>query len=158
MHTGVTTTVYLRLNLRFTPTEPGALTGVEPVWLDVRNCLSDRVFDVPSGDGPRGRHREEWTYEMPRAGEFIEFRGHLHDGGIKLVLRNDTTGAHLFTSRALYEKERDPWYLTGMTRFSAAPGISVDSGDVLRLTAVYDSSRRWDDVMGIMHGALVPAP
>jgi hypothetical protein len=34
----------------------------------------------------------------------------------------------------------------------------VDAGDALLLTAVYDSRKRWSNVMGIMLGMLVPAP
>lgn len=72
-------------------------------------------------------------------------------------MKNATTGEHLFTSRARYDMRDEPWYLTKMSLFSELPGIAVEAGDELRLTAVYDSSRNWQDVMGIMLGALAPS-
>lgn len=42
-----------------------------------------------------------------------------------------------------------------MTSYSQTPGIEVAAGNELRLTAVYDHSQNWTDVMGIMIGALV---
>lgn len=95
---------------------------------------------------------------MPVGGEFVAIGGHLHDGGKKLVLTREATGAEVFTSRALYERRRVPWYLTGMTSFAGVPGKPVAAGETLRLTAVYSTSRRWDDVMGIMVAMLAPAP
>jgi hypothetical protein len=50
-----------------------------------------------------------------------------------------------------------------MTAYADADGIPVAAGDVLELTAVYNDTRdgpgdlAWDDVMGIMVGAFVPA-
>ena len=45
-----------------------------------------------------------------------------------------------------------------MTSFAGVPGKTVAAGDTLLLTAVYNSAKRWTDVMGIMLGMLVPAP
>ena len=71
-------------------------------------------------------------------------------------MKNTTTDESLFTSRALYERRpREFWYLTRMTSFARTPGVAVDEGDDLRLTAVYDGGRRRRGVMGIMLGAFV---
>jgi hypothetical protein len=83
--------------------------------------------------------------------------GHLHDNGVKLILENQTQGTHIFTSRALYEEEKDPRYLTGMTVFSGLPGMSVNAGDSMKLTAIYKKAKKpVKDAMGIMIGAFVP--
>jgi hypothetical protein len=43
-----------------------------------------------------------------------------------------------------------------VTAFAGVPGKPVAAGEALQLTAVYSSSHRWDDVMGIMVGMLAP--
>lgn len=148
---------YIQVDMGFVPeTEAEAITNVEPIWLDVRNCNSDPVFDVRAGSGRDGIHKERWTYQMPRSGRFVFSAGHLHDGGLRISLENLTTGDHLYTSKATYGVEDEPWYLTKMSSWSGLPGIKVAKGDRLRLTAVYDSTHSWEDVMGIMVGAFVP--
>jgi hypothetical protein len=95
---------------------------------------------------------------MPVGGEFITLGGHLHDGGRRLELFNQTTDEMVFVSHALYRGKHPAdtdWDLRKMTSYSAAPGIDVAAGDELRLTAVYDHSQNWIAVMGIMIGALV---
>lgn len=146
--------VYVQFDMGFIPeTEAEGITNIEPVWLDVRNCSSDPVYDVDRG----GRvHKERWTYRMPKTGRFVFLAGHLHDGGYRLTLENLTTNEHLYTSRASYGLKKDPWYLTKMSSWSDPRGVDVDKGDKLRLTSIYDSTRARDDVMGIMVGAFVP--
>lgn len=147
--------VYVQFDMGFVPaSEAQGMTGIEPVWLDVRNCESDPVYDVPKRDS--GTHKERWTYRMPTGGRFVFLGGHLHDGGLKLKLENSTTGRHLYTSRARYGLEREPWFLTKMSSWAGAPGMKVRKGDKLRLTSIYDANRSWDEVMGIMVGAFVP--
>lgn len=144
--------VFIELDLDFRPIEEGLLVDVDPIWLDVRNCEADPVFDVERGDGV---HVERWRYRMPVGGRFVFLGGHLHDGGLKISLRNVTAGTSLFTSHARYGMHHDPWYLTRMTAFTGSDGPSVAQGDRMLLKAVYDAHRNWRDVMGIMVGALV---
>ncbi|MBW3578076.1 MAG: hypothetical protein KY462_10135 [Actinobacteria bacterium] len=132
------------------------IVPVRPVWLDVRNCSAHPVFTVEAGSGGGGVHEEVWTYQMPISGRFVFAGGHLHDGGLQLRLDNATAAAQLFTSDAIHSTPGPPWQLTGMTTFADPDGVPVESGDVLRLTAVYDSSRTWQDVMGIMVAMLAP--
>lgn len=157
MHAGHDLTGHLRLNVTFVPASEAALTAIEPVWLDVDGACGNSEFVVEKGSGRNGIYKQDWEYWMPQAGSFVALAGHLHDGGIKLKLRNTTTDSHIFTSRALYEARREPGYLTGMTNWSGLPGYSVAMNDVLRLRAVYDSTKE-RDAMGIMMAAFVPAP
>jgi hypothetical protein len=152
---------YIRLNLDFVPEADAAdMIDVKPVWLDVRNCTDDPVYDVPRQPARRV-HKEVWPYTMPESGRFISMGGHLHDGGKRLVLRNATTDSHIYTSKAIYGMRNEPWYLTQMTGTSEL-GMPVAAGDDLVLTSVYDSRHRltrrvsWRDVMGIMVGYLAP--
>ncbi len=149
--------VYIRFDLGFVPEDDaGELIEVRPAWFDVRNCDSDPVYTVRKGSGRAGVHVERWAYEMKQPGRFVFFAGHLHDGGIKISLRNSTSGEQVTTSRATYGLEGEPWYLTSMSSWADRDGISVEAGDRLVLESVYDSSRTWPDVMGIMVGAFVP--
>ncbi len=146
--------VYIQFDLGFVPeAEAGNVIAIEPVWLDVRNCRSDPVYDVPR---QRRLHQEHWTYTMPRGGRFVFLGGHLHDGGLRISLRNVTTGEHIYTSRARYGLKDEPWYLTRMSTWSGTPGLDVSEGHKLRITATYDGTRTRKDVMGIMLGALAP--
>jgi hypothetical protein len=149
--------VYIQLDMGFVPeAKANGFVNIETVWLDVRNCSSEPVYNVRKGSGRNGIHKERWTYKMPRSGRFVFFAGHLHDGGLRVSLDNLSTGRHLYTSKASYGIKGQPWYLTRMSSWSGAPGIRVAKGDRLRLTAVYDSTHTWKDVMGIMVGGFVP--
>ena len=147
--------VYIRLDLDFTPDAEAADTSdITPVWFDVDNC-SDSEFNVPKNGGTRGKYKTTWDFEMPDTGRFVAMAGHLHDGGIKLKVRNRTQKETVFVSHPTYSK-RDRWDLRKMSSFSDASGPTVAAGDELRLIAVYDDSRSWRRVMGIMIGAFVP--
>lgn len=157
MHQGQSKDVWLRLNMDFAPGAVGDMTDISPLWLDVDNC-SDSEYDVTKGQDEEGRWKSTrvWRYTMPASGRFVQLAGHLHDGGVALKLLNITTGQRVFTSRALYEKESDPGYLTRMTSFSNDPGLAVSEGDVLELRSTYKSRMTRFGVMGIMLSAFVP--
>ena len=147
--------VYLRLDLDFTPASgAGSMTDVTPVWMDVRNCTMTSEFNVPKNGGG-GKYKTTWDFVMPDSGRFVAMAGHLHDGGLKLRLRNVTGKRTVFVSRPTYSKH-DRWDLRRMSSFSDSAGPTVAAGDKLRLIAVYDDSRAWRRVMGIMSGAFVP--
>ncbi len=92
---------------------------------------------------------------MPLDGRFVWGAGHMHDGAIKLVLRNVTDGKRVLVSRALYPRAKS-WFITGVTTYRGAPGIRADEGDVMRVTAVYDSTRNRRDVMGNLRSMVDP--
>jgi hypothetical protein len=147
--------VYLRLDLDFTPAaEAVGMTDVTPAWFDVDNC-NDSEFNVPKNSGRHGKYKRTWDFTMPEPGRFVAMAGHLHDGGLKIKLRNTTTDEIVYVSRPTYSKH-DRWDLRKMSSFVDADGPRIAAGDDLRLVAVYDSSRRWKGVMGIMIGAFVP--
>ena len=150
--------VFIRLKVDFVPAEEAeGISDIDPYWFDVVNCTMNPVFDVAKGSGKRNIYKKTWSYVMQETGRFISFGGHLHDGGLRLALRNKSTDEGIFTSRAIYGRASEPWYLTKMTSYSGS-GFSVSEGDELSLTAVYDSTHRWRDAMGIMVGAFVPSP
>ncbi len=157
MHKGYSPDIYIRLNLGFTPDPVGdSLIDIVPVWFDIDNC-GDSEWDVPGPKQPGKNYKATWEYTMPQGGQFIAMGGHLHDGGRQLGLFNVTRNEEVFTSKATYKGKTlsDAGFdLRKMSTFSGFPGVDVSEGDVLRLTAVYDHSKNWKDVMGIMIGAL----
>ncbi len=149
--------VYIQVDFGFIPeTTAGHITPVRGIWLDVRNCRSEPEYNIRKGSGRNGVHVERWTYVMPQSGRFVFLAGHLHDGGLKISLKNLRTEQLLFTSRATYGLPRDPWYLTKMSSWMGAPGIRVEAGDELEVSAYYDSTQGRRGVMGIIGGAFVP--
>jgi hypothetical protein len=157
MHDGQETDVFVRLDLEFQPASEGTLIDVRPVWLDVMGCSQDPVFDVNKNSGENGVYKRSRTVTIPEAGQFVSLGGHLHDGGLKLRLDNETTGERIWVARPEYGKANGGWDLRKISSFSGVPGPEVAANDQLRLTASYDSTRRWRKVMGIMIGALAPA-
>ena len=147
MHAGMEEEVFLRLSFSFKG-EDAALEPVQTEFLSINHCRSPHTFDVVVGSGTDGRYRRSIDFEWPEDGRFVWGTGHLHDGGIKLSVQNVTRGERVYVSRALYTDRSDPWWLTGMTTWSSAEGSLVAGGDVMRLTATYDSTHDWDDVMG----------
>jgi hypothetical protein len=156
MHEGHEVDVFVRLDLEFQPVAEGPLVDVKPVWLDVMGCNIDPVFDVLKGSGKGGVFRKSDELTIPEGGRFVALGGHLHDGGLKLRLDNETSGEKVWVSRATYGKANGGWDLRQMSAYSGLPGPHVSAGDQLELTAYYDSTHRWRKVMGIMVGALAP--
>jgi plastocyanin len=137
-------------------------TAVKPLWLDVRNCRADPVFNVPGTGGPGSTYKEVWDYRLPLSGLLVFGGGHLHGGGISLDV-SDTSCGSLFTSYPTWGgiEPRPVLHEPGprhMTEFSDPAGRPVQAGDTLRLTATYDNSRPHVRVMGISMVFLAPAP
>ncbi len=160
-HRNVRETVYVQYRVTYVTGEQ--LAAVRPVWLDVRNCSSDPVFDVPGTGGRGSTFTESWLYRMPESGRFVAGAAHLHGGGIRLELANATCGTSVFTSWPTWGgpeprpvmHEPGPAHMSG---FSSPGGIPVSAGDTLKLSAVYDNSWPHTRVMGIMMAYLAPGP
>jgi plastocyanin len=162
--------VYLTYTLDFIPDSSPAAKGMRPIetrWLDVEAGNAYPVFDVLRGSGRDGR----FTYpnDVPGAygggprrneltighdGVLVQTAGHLHPGGLytDLTLTRGGRSVNVFRSRAKY------WEPAGAVSWDAAmtatrPNwrVAVKKGDVLRVSATYDSRRAsWYESMGIM--------
>jgi hypothetical protein len=160
-HKPVTRTVYVQYTVRYRTGE--ALTPVRPYWFDVRNCRADPIFDVPGTGRMFSTFTQSARFTMPESGVIVAAGGHLHGGGMRLDLRNETCGTRLFSSEPTWGlplvkpvvHEPGPKH---MSTFSTANGIPVAAGERLRLDAVYDGSRPHTRVMGIMLVFLAPKP
>jgi plastocyanin len=168
--------VYITYTLDFIPDTSPAAKGIREVrtkWLDVEGGKAYPVFDVHRGSGAQGR----FTYpdDVPNAygagpprnqqlvqrdGVLVGTSGHLHPGGLytDLKLTRDGRTVNLFRSRAKY------WEPAGAVSWDVAmmatrPNwrVAVKRGDVLSISATYDSKRAsWYESMGIMPVAFAP--
>jgi plastocyanin len=152
-------TVQVRYTVRY-DTSAG-LRAIKPIWLDVRNCRADPIFNVPGTGGRGSTYARHADFRMPESG-FLVFGGaHLHGGGIAAQLSDSSCGAPLFQSLPTWggfmpqPMMHEPGPMA-MTTFSTAAGIPVRAGDTLRLNAVYDNSAPHVRVMGIMILYLAP--
>ena len=146
---------------RVTWDDDPALRPVTPVWMDVRNCNMDPVYDVPGGGRPGSTHTETMDWTVPEAGRIVAGGGHVHGGGRRLDLSRPACGpAPVASSRPTWGARSHPFYNVKpvlhepgpvhMTAFKTATGIGVRAGEPLRLTSLYDAQRPHTRVMGIM--------
>ena len=151
---------FIRYTVRYVTGEP--LTPVKPLWLDIRNCTGpDPVFDIPGGGKAFSTITKTADFVLPESGRLVAGGGHLHGGGLRLELRNETCGTVPFQSLPSWGgpipkpvlHEPGP---TKMSQFTSSEGIPVAKGDRLRLAAVYENSRLHTRAMGIMILYLAP--
>ncbi|MFN2557762.1 MAG: hypothetical protein ABR592_13025, partial [Nitriliruptorales bacterium] len=143
-HTNTPKTVNLRLDATWLPNSPDT-KPVTPIWLDVDNCR-DSQYSAPAGPS-----RTQWRWTSARTGRLISAAGHLHDGGVKAVLTNHSSGRTVCTSFAAYG--RNPAYRGSIESMSACNWDAigtVHAGEVLTLDSYYNLPAPRHDVMGIM--------
>jgi hypothetical protein len=159
-HRQTSQTVWVQYTVQYVTDE--ALTPVKPYWFDVRNCRADPIFSVPGTGKMFSTYETSADFTMPESGTFVAGGAHLHGGGLRLQLSDETcAGANLFTSEPTWGlplikpvmHEPGPKH---MTTFSTTEGIPISAGDRVRLSATYDDSLPHVRVMGIMLLYLVP--
>ena len=143
----------IRYTVRYVTGEQ--LTPVKPVWLDVRNCRLDPIFNVPGTGAVGSTFTETTDFVMPESGVFVAGGGHLHGGGLRLELQNVSCGTTPFTSLPTWGGPEPKPLLhepgpAKMSSFTSPAGIPVAAGERLRLAAVYDNDRPHTRAMGIM--------
>jgi hypothetical protein len=156
------------------------LTAVHPIWMDVEDHHIYPVFDVKRHSGRNGRFTfpdmatdpyqggtplNEFPVDHP--GTLVATAGHLHPGGLyddldliragatpdkQAIAGSVPNSVRLFRSRADYFGRRPPisWNFA-MTATPPDWRPEVKAGDVLRISATYDTNHAsWYEVMGIM--------
>jgi plastocyanin len=169
--------VYITYDLEFVPDtapEAAAMREVRTLFLDVMGLQIYPVFDVRRHAGGRdGRYtypRESkqgragaYTrnrYVVPEDGVLVGTAGHLHPGGLwtDLSLERGGKRVRLFRSRAHYFEPAGA--VSWDVAMEATPEdwrVGVKRGDVLSVSATYDSRRAsWYEAMGIMGTAFSP--
>jgi plastocyanin len=137
-------------------------TPVTPIWLDVRNCRADPVFNVPGTGGAGSTYEQRADWVAPRSGVLVAGGGHLHGGGISVDV-SDTSCGSLYTSYPRWGgiEPRPVMHEPGpvaMTGLSDPVGRPIRAGDTLRITATYDNARPHVRAMGIAILYFTPQP
>jgi stress up-regulated protein Nod 19 len=146
-------TTYIKVHYEYVPASTPGITNLEPIWMDLAQCGFSEV------SRPAGRSQASWTWTVNRPGQVIGIGGHIHDGGINIVIRNDSTGQVICDSRAGYGET--PMYVDhhGMQHISSmskcmgsrsSPVATVQSGQPITETAYYDMDEAVTDQMGIV--------
>jgi hypothetical protein len=111
----------------------------------MNNC-STSEYSVPAGAS-----NDVWRWTSNVTGRVLTAAGHVHDGGIKTVLSNETTGRHLCTSWASYgTKPQSMGTVDSMSVCTWDRLGTVRVGEVLALDTYYQMQEPRSDVMGIM--------
>jgi plastocyanin len=166
-HRSVPDSVYIRYRMTI-ETDPG-LQPVKPLWLDVRNCSQDPVFDVPGGGKRGSTYTTSATWTAPEAGRLVFGQGHVHGGALEVKLSQPACDDRtLFASEPLWGKPSHPYYRVrpllhepgpiSMSAFQSGEGIPVAAGQELEITATYDNRLPHTRVMGIIVAGFVPDP
>jgi hypothetical protein len=144
---------YIRMTYEYVPASTPGMTNVEPIWMDLAQCGFSEI------QRPAGPSQASWSWNVNRPGNIVAIGGHIHDGGVNIVIRNDTTGEVICDSRAGYGET--PMYIDrhGMRRISSmstctgsrgSPVATVGSGQRITETAYYDMDEAVSDQMGIV--------
>lgn len=160
-------TVYLQYEVNYHPA--GGLTPAFPVWLDVRDCRLDPIFNVPGGGRPGSTYSQSTTWTAPYSGRIIASLGHLHGGGKDTVLTQpDCANRELLRSVPIWGLPTDPFYKVRpvlhepgpihMSLITSKSGFPVAAGQKLKLTVNYDDRYPHMRVMGIMGLYITPEP
>src|SRR5439155_22133415 len=88
--------VYVTTTVTWVPDSKAGMKPVRPVWMDENDC-GDSAYAVPAGPS-----HKVWRWTSNVTGRVILAGGHVHDGGMRINLANETTGQSLCTSYASY--------------------------------------------------------
>ena len=137
-------TLYIQYTLDY---QPGATAensrAVTPYFQDVTGC-GNSTYDVPGDGGPDSLLTTSRSWTVPQDGLVVFSGGHLHDGGVDIRLRNNSTPICIAT--ATYHE--NPRHLASIN--SCSLHSRVRPGDTMTVAARYENSQPLDDVMGIM--------
>ncbi len=145
--------LYISMKWNWVPASTPGMRNVEPVWLDLNQCGTSHV-SLPAGPSQRS-----YTWTVNRPGRVIGTGGHIHDGGIDIPLRNDTTGQLICNSTAtyggdpLYTGHHSDAHLSGMSTCTGTrdrPVTTLTNGQRVTITGRYNMPAAVTDQMGIV--------
>lgn len=139
--------VFLEADVYSVPASTPGMGDVTPVLLSVGAACSGMEYKAPAG---RSATSMTWTSTM--TGRVVWGIGHVHPGGIGVVLDNLSTGRRICASEAGYggADKALAGMVTSMSTCSWDRLGAVRKGDKLRIISLYDSPHALSDAMGIM--------
>jgi hypothetical protein len=145
--------VHLEADVYQVPASTPGMRPVTPIMLSVADACSAMEYTAPAG---RSATTLAWT--SPVTGRIVWGLGHVHPGGMGVVLTNETTGERICASRAGYGTARhagghpDPMasLVRSMSTCSWDSLGTVRKGDRLTVTSLYDAPTEVRGAMGIM--------
>ena len=144
--TQTTRTVYIQYTLKYQPGANATNTRpVQPWFMDVTGC-GNSTYDVPGNGGPGSFDLRSRSWQAPRDGIAVFAGGHLHEGGVDITLSDTAPGSPACTGVATYHE--NPRHLATIN--PCLLHEKVTAGHSYRVTARYDNSQPYDDVMGIV--------
>jgi plastocyanin len=166
-HRSVTDAAYIEYNVTVDTRQD--LTPAEPYWLDVGQCGTDPIYNIPGGRPKGSVHTRRKVLEMPKAGRLISAGGHVHGGGQVLALRRpECPNSEVYNSRPIWGARNHPFYKVRpvlhepgpihMTTFHSTRGVPLAAGEKVVLESRYDASQPHTRVMGIMVVFVAPDP
>src|SRR5439155_747758 len=134
-------TVYLEYTADVVTGE--SLKPAYPVWLDVRGCSLDPIFDVPGGGRPGSTFSVSTTVPAPFTGRIVAALGHLHRCGKIDVLTEPACGdREVLRSTPTWGGPRSLPYRVrpvlhepspvGMSTITSDQGFPVQAGEPLK--------------------------
>jgi plastocyanin len=157
-HRGVKDNAQIRYTITWEDSEE--LKPVRPLWLDVANCKSDPVYNVPGGGKAGSVHERTYDFVAPESGRIVAGGGHVHGGGVETaVTQPDCDNREIMASRPAWGMPDHAFYKVrpilhepgpiSMTGWLSSQGHPVQKGQRIRLISRYDNSRPHTRVMGI---------
>jgi plastocyanin len=166
-HLATTDEAYIQYTVT-TDTDP-SITPVDPYWLDVENCDSDPIYNVPGTDEKHSTHTKSADFTFPQAGRIIAGGGHTHGGARRLTLTEPgCDDREIGRSVPTWGNPDHPFYNVrpilhepgpvNMSGFGTRTGIPIEAGQTVTLNSQYDNSRPHARVMGISVVFFAPDP
>ncbi len=105
--------VYFEYEFTWVDADAESRDRVRPMWIDIDQC-GDSEVEVPPGYSDI-----TWAWQADRSHEITDIGGHVHNYGISIAWRNETTGENACTSVAGYGPN-SPYAPVG-------PGLGTDA-------------------------------
>jgi hypothetical protein len=135
--------VYIEYEMTYLPGASG-YRPLTPYFLDVVGCGGNSTYDVPGNGGPGSEHVQTASWTCTKDGLVLWVAGHLHEGGKRLTLTNETRDDLICQADLTYDEQGE------LSMSSCAPLMEIRQGDICTLESVYDNSHYWEDAMGIV--------
>jgi hypothetical protein len=144
---------WLEVKLEYRSANKGeALKSVYPAWFDAGEC-GNSGYDLG-----RGRTLKMGQFKLAFSGVLLGVGGHMHDYGLQLDLYNLTRGEDVAALKTEVDSSGRILSIP-IVRFTNRRGYKLEKGDVLRVSAIYESPLATtvpEGAMGIVVGYFLP--